>query len=280
MASKDETAWEQQAAIIDSLQQLGQRVQALPYQESAPQLSHYRTLPISVQQSYSMLQQGAALVHATSTKYTLMGKLDAGEQTKICADLVKGCQYLATGCLALHDPLTGCARSTRHHARQAVRGILQTVTQLVECFAIDHTGVPTESQIGAQKTGAVWEMCNVILEKKLPVGNRNAMRRDLLTYMKDCHETLTEFQEKVDKGPSLKEEEAEETKEFVDDGGLSPWEAFLDGDEDQYSTQELPVAIACVAVVRCSRGSINAALQAMEAVGAQLTTTNERKCYG
>ena len=272
----DEASWEQQAKNVRTLKNLAQQVQALPYKESAPQLSHYRTLPNSVQEFYNLLQQGAGLVHATSTKYTLMGKLDTAEQTKICADLLRGCQYLATGCLALHDPVTGCARSVRNHARQAVRAILQTVTALIESFAVDHTAIPKESQIGAQKTGAVWETCNVVLEKTLPVGNRNAMRRDLLTYKRDCQETLTEFQDMIDKGPSLREDEEEETINEAkvelnnDDAGLSPWETFLDGGEDRYSTQELPVAVACIAIVKCSRGSLNATLQAIEDVGAQL----------
>jgi len=268
---KDNAAWEQQEEIVKSLKQLQHQVEHLPHHESAPQLSHYRStpaLPEAVQQSYAMLQKGAGLVHATSTKYTLMGKLDAPEQTKICADFLQGCQYLATGCLALHDPVTGCSRSVRHHARQAVRAILVTTTQLVECFAVDHANsTQKESQIGAQKTGAVWQSCNVILEKKMPVGNRNAMRRDLLTFKMECNETLTEFQEMIDRGPSLREEDEndndEETKQPEE---ASLWEAFLDGDEDQYADHELPVAVACVAIIKCSRGSINATLQALEAV--------------
>lgn len=270
---KDNAAWEQQEEIVQSLKQLQHQVEHLPHQESAPQLSHYRStpaLPEAVQQSYAMLEQGAGLVHATSTKYTLMGKLDAPEQTKICTDFLQGCQYLATGCLALHDPVTGCSKSVRHHARQAVRAILVTTTQLVECFAVDHANsTQKESQIGARKTGAVWQSCNVILEKKMPVGNRNAMRRDLLTFKMECNETLTEFQEMIDRGPSLREEDEDEDRDKEETKHQQPdssWEAFLDGDEDQYADHELPVAVACVAIIKCSRGSINATLQALEAV--------------
>jgi len=270
--AKDTAAWGQQERIVQSLKQLQEQITQLPSQQSAPQLSHYRTLPEAVQQSYDMLQQGAALVHATSTKYTLMGKLDAAEQTKICSDLLQGCQYLATGCLALHD--LGTARSARHHARQAVRGILVTVAQLVECFAVDHaTSTQPANQVGAQKTGAVWETCRVVTDRKLPVGNRNAMRRDLLTYKMECNETLTEFQEMIDSGPSLREDDDNDENKQEQDGDENDdqWEAFLDGNEDQYAEHEIAVATACVAIIKCSRGSINATLQAMECVGSQLT---------
>ena len=267
---KNNAAWEQQEEIVQCLKRLQQQVENLPYRESAPELSHYRgaapgtRLPEAVQQSYVLLEQGAQLVHATSTKYTLMGKLDAPEQTKISSDLLHGCNYLATGCLTLHDPVTGCCRSVRHHARQAVRAILVTTTLLVECFAVEHaSSTQKESQEGAQKTGAVWEACNVILEKKLPVGNRNAMRRDLLTFKMECNETLTEFQEMIDQGPSLREEDEQDTKQPEASSGFQD---FLDGNEDQYTDLELPVAIACLAIIKCSRGSINATLQALEAV--------------
>ena len=264
---KDNAAWQQQEEIVHCLKRLQQQVDALPYQESAPQLSHYRgtsaaALPEGVQQSYALLQRGAGLVHATSTKYTLMGKLDAPEQTKMGSDLLQGCQYLATGCLALHDPVTGCSRSVRHHARKAVRAILVTTTLLMECFALNHaTSTQQENQEGAQKTGAVWEACNVILEKKLPIGNRNAMRRDLLTFKIECDETLTEFQEIIDLGPALQDEAEQENMQAE-----SSFQDFLDGNEDQYSDRELPVAVACLAIIKCSRGSINATLQALEDV--------------
>jgi hypothetical protein len=260
----------QQVEVIEALMRLAASLKELNDKESAPILSHFRNMPEAVSQSYDLLEQGASLVHGTSTKYTLLGKLDVKEQTRMTQDLLNGCQLLATGCVVLHDNQTGCARSTRQHCKQAARSIVHTVIQLVQVW-VDEAASGEGNNLGAQKTGAVWEMCDKILQRKLPKGNRSSMRRDLLTYMRESMDTIEEFQEIVDAGPSLKEEGGEEEEE-EQEGATSDddWGDFLGGEDNQYTTNDLPVATACLFLIKCSRGCLNLSLQAIEAVGEQL----------
>lgn len=238
---------------------------------------HYQDIPDDIQQSYELMLQGASLVHATSTKYTLVGKATApNEQEKIAQDLLKGCQFIGAGALVIGDQSYGCCRSTRVHTKRACRAILATVTNLVEAFVnanVEDTAylLEKDNNLAAQKCGAVWQTCDVLLQKKLPQGNRNAMRRDLFTWMKDCSETMTEFQDMIDLGPSEATEAAaaaDRTKEDDDDD--FDFDDFVDEEDNQYSPTELEIAKPCVALVKCSRGSINVALKASELVGAIL----------
>lgn len=267
-----------QTSVLRALERLTASLLELNDKESAPTLSHYRHPPEAVAQSYDLIQQGAALVHGTSTKYTLLGEIDVREQAKITHDLLQGCQLIGTACLILHEDSAGCSRSLRRSCKQAARGIVTTVQQLVQSFS---DGSALVENVGAQKTGAVWQTCNFVLEKKLPVGNRNAMRRDLFTYMIECNETMEEFQGLIDAGPALREEDeveeedGQETENENDnDAG---WDAFMGGQDEQYSPDELPVATACVLLVKCSRGGINATVQACEAVGQQLAENDSSK---
>jgi hypothetical protein len=264
-----------QTTVLRALERLTESLKELNDKESAPALSHYRHPPADVAQSYNLFQQGAALVYGTSTKYTLLGKIDELEQAKLTQDLLNGCQLIGTACLVLHDDSTGCSASLRHHAKQAARGIVTTVQQLVQSFV---DGSALVENVGAQKTGAVWQTCNVVLEKKLPIGNRSSMRRDWLTDMADCNETVEEFQELIDAGPELREEDEEgqetNTPEKDDDDAF---EDFMGGQDQLYSSDEIPIATACVFLVKCSRGGINATEKTCEAVGKQLAENNNSK---
>jgi hypothetical protein len=264
-----------QATVLAALERLTVSLQELNDKESAPALSHYRHPPEAVAYSYELFQQGATLVYGTSTKYTLLGKIDEHEQAKLTQDLLKGCQLIGTACLVLHQDLTGCSRSLRHHCKQAARAIVTTVQQLVQSFV---DGTALVENVGAQKTGAVWQTCNVVLEKKLPVGNRNAMRRDWFTYMADCNETLEEFQALIDEGPELREEGKDDEGPTVDkEDNIDSWEDFMCGHDQQYSLDELPIATACVFLIKCSRGGINATVQTCEAIGKQLAENEASK---
>lgn len=263
-----------QASILSALERLTISLQELNDKESAPALSHYRHPPEAVAASYDLFQQGAALVYGTSTKYTLLGKVDEHEQAKLTQDFLKGCQLIGTACLVLHQDSTGCSRSLRHYCKQAARAIVTTVQQLVQSFV---DGTALVENVGAQKTGAVWQTCNVVLEKKLPVGNRNCMRRDWFTYMADCNETLEEFQALIDAGPELREEDEEGQENTTDDDNIDAWEDFMGGHDQQYSSDELPIATACVFLIKCSRGGINATVQTCEAVGKKLAENDDSK---
>jgi DNA-binding protein H-NS len=187
------------------------------------------------------------LVKATATKYTLVGKINVEEGAKLAKDLLHGCELVATGALVICEDNVGCSRSARHYAKQASRAILATTLELVKVFA-DPSILEGNEQLGAQKTGAVWSTCDALL--KVPKGNRASMRRDLFTWTIECNETLGEFTEMIQLGPVDDEETGDD-----DFGG------------DQYTAEELPIVQAALALIKCSRGSMNVTLKACEAAG-------------
>lgn len=205
--------------FLATLQQLAQTLQDLPT-TSAPQLSHYRELPPDLAECYELLKQGATLVSAEATKYTLLGKVDAAAQAKFSEQLAQGCRVVTTAALAVCNE--GCASSTKRHVRQAARSIIHAVLNLVECFR------DASSRDPAQLTGIIWEACNVILERKLPKGNRTAIRRDLLTFKVEVQDTIAEF---------------------------------------EAVTYEPDVMSGCLGILKCSRGAINCSLDVMEKLG-------------
>ena len=118
--------------------------------------------------------------------------------------------------------------------------------------------------MAAPKTGAVWSACDAVQSQ--PVGNRSAVRRELLTFKADCNETIQEFQE-------LLLESNNQTGTFeqndIDNAGADVgWDGFLQGDGDGYILSEIPVVEAALAILKCSRGAINIALQSCESAGA------------
>lgn len=263
-------------AILAGLQRLSESLQSMD-DRTATVPGHYQEIPNDVQQSYLVMQQGASLVHATSTKYTLMGKFSAEEQNKIAQDLLKGCQFIATGALVIGATSYGCCRSTRVHTKRAARAVVNTVTQLVDAFVKQEGGIlEKESNLGAQKCGAVWQTCDTILNKKLPQGNRNAMRRDLFTWMMECNETMEEFEEMIQRGPSTVVSSDGKDKTTTSNRGDFSFEDFCQGDDEQYTAKELQIAKAAVALVKCSRGAINTALKGSDSAG-KLESVDEKK---
>lgn len=90
------------------------------------------------------------------------------------------------------------------------------------------------------------------MEQKVPCGNRNAMRRDLFTYVSECQETIREFQTLVDDSPGEQEE-----------------------DEERYSLRELPLSEACLGLLKCSCGRLKASMEMMDHLGSASGTTLE-----
>jgi len=267
-------------SILQGLQRLSESLQKMDDRITVPP-KHYRDIPEDIQKSYGLMMQGASLVHATSTKYTLVGKISLDEQETVAQDLLKGCQFIAAGALVIADESFGCCRSTRMHTKRACRAVIVTVTQLVEAFheaAEGHNNstsaataalLEKDNNLAAQKCGAVWSTCDVFLQKKVPQGNRNAMRRDLFTWMMECNETMAEFQEMIDRGPSTgllttATTICEGNDEATDEDSFDD---FLQDDNEQYTAFELEIAKPCVAMVKCSRGTINVALKASECAG-------------
>lgn len=266
-ADPEERDYSEQEAVLNTLNRIEASLQTMSTVPTVP-LSHYRVLPDATKEAYEILQQGAGLVHGTATKYTLLGKLDTAEQTRMSKDLRQGCELIATACLVLHEKSTGSSLSLRKHVVQTCRAIVASTEHLLEAYT--HGEAFTSQQdLGAQKTGVVWQACSVILDKKLPVGNRNAMRRDLLKYTAECQETMDEFQELVDQGPASTGDvvQTKQPPEEQDD----TWEAFLDGQNEQYCTlKEIAVGQAVLSILKVSRGTIKLTLQACDAVGEQL----------
>jgi Grap2 and cyclin-D-interacting len=197
-------------SIASAIQNLEQTLSALPF--SSDGLSHYRHIPTEVQAVYDTLTPAAQII--SSTEYA--------------SDILRGCRILVAACWTLQNPETGCSIALQRHTRQAVRAILRAVGTFLSDPSAPHTGV-------------LWEACNVILENKVPRGNRNAMRRDLFTYLSECHETIQEFQTLVDDSPGEEED-----------------------DEDHYSARELPMAQAGLGLLKCSRGLVKATMEMMD----------------
>jgi hypothetical protein len=247
----------QNAEVIGSLKRL---IDLLQHdgrdKQSAPSLSHYREVPSDVKKAYELVQQGASVVHATSTKYTLIGKVAIAEQKKLGSDLLRGCELIGAAIHVFFQDASGCSRSVRHSALRAALAIFTNVLRLVESF---QDGTAFEENVGARKTGAVWEACDVILNKLLPQGNRNAIRREIFTWTRECSDTMEEFQDTIDLGPADLNDDSDVDGEEDD---------FFGGDDQQYSDEELPLAEACLGLVKCSRGCMKVTLETCEALGA------------
>ena len=165
----------------------------------------------------------------------------------------------------MHQPSIGCVRSTRTYTKRAARGVIASVSSLIQCF-LDQTAYISHKQIGAQKTGAVWSACDAV--QKIPKGNRSAMRRDLLTWAMECNETMQEFEQLVQQSSTTDNSKQEDTEDENDD---SSWEDFCNGagTGETYQKTELPLVNACLGLIKCSRGTINAVLQTCESAGDQ-----------
>ena len=247
-------ALDENTRVLEALQRLSSSLVDLNDKESAPTLSHWRTPTSDVDTAYDMMSQGSHLLNATSTKFTLVGKIDMEEGSKLSKDILKGCELVATGALIICNNDMGCSRSTRHYAKQSARSVVKVCEQLIECFVSgDWTKADNAAAI---KTGAVWSSCEQL--EKVPKGNRNSMRRDLLTWVMECNETMGEFQELIDMGVG---------EEGVDE---STWDEFMDGVSEQYSALELPIAQACLALIKCSRGTLNVCIKACECMGGKI----------
>jgi hypothetical protein len=232
--------------------------------------------PREVHDGYQLLTDGASLISATSTKYTLVSKISLSDSTKLAAELLQGCQLLTTGALILHSPAAGCARSTRHYVKRAARAVVATVTNLIAAFVSGEVAEENHEQLAAQKCGSVWSACDTIVGGKnasgeiirnvIPKGNRNAMRRDLLVLGGECNETYEEFSEVIELG-AMDADEEEERANGDDVAGVGGWDEFGGAAGHQYTAKELPLAHATLALIKCSRGSINATLKACECAG-------------
>lgn len=216
-------------------------------------ISHWRTLPSIVTEAYKLLTDGAEYIHATSTKYTLVGKVDTKEGGNLAIELRKGAELIGTGTLLLYSQSHGSSRSLRHYIKQFSRGIILSVISLVQSFEDGLAqGKPNDgNNVGAQKTGAVWAACDKLINT-LPRGNRAAMQRELMVWVRDCNESIEEFDEMLALGPR-DDDEAEEEENMMD--------------EEQYTESEIKVANSSINVIKCSKNVLGLVLKTCECVG-------------
>lgn len=262
----------------------------LGLKKEPPFLSHYRVLPENLQTAYTLLVQGAQLVRATATKYALVGAIDTKDQGNLGTDLLRGCELVGAAAHVTMQDSNGCSRALREHTQKAALAIYIATLRLVEAFhpdvvnnKINNNNAPTATitlavatkgnNVGAQKTGAVWEACDHIINKMLPKGNRNAMRREIFTWTRECNDTMEEFEELIELAPKDDDDNNDEINdeaEAVDDDDDEEddyFGGFDDDGEDQYPEKELPMARACLGLLKNSRGNMKIALETCEALG-------------
>jgi hypothetical protein len=210
------------------------------------------------------------MIHSTATKYTLVGKISIKDQVNLGTDLLRGCELIGAALHVLLQDSTGCSRAVRHLTQRAALAIFVNVLHLVESFE-DATAL--EGNVGAQKTGAVWESCDQILKKVLPKGNRNAIRRELLTWTRETQDTMEEFQEMIDMGPKeatgSKNVEEEEDEDYDDFFGM-------DG-EEQYTDIDFAVAKACLQILKNSRGNMKIVMETSDVLGEKAQETQDEQ---
>ncbi len=132
------------------------------------------------------------------------------------------------------------------------------VLSLIDSFV---TQKALDENIGAQKTGVIWSACDEIM--KIPKGNRACIRRDIFTWVGDCNESMQEFQEMV---------AADVASEHRGESESSTWDDFCAnvGTGEEYTHGEAQIVRSCLAIIKCSRGSLNLVLKAFECAGTQL----------
>ena len=264
MLNEDDKRRPSNAQLVEALTRLADMLKSdVNANQDPPLLSHYREIPDEVTKAYELLTQGAQMIHSTATKYTLVGKIDENEQKKLGADLLSGCELLGAATHAILQDSNGCARAVRRATQRVTLAILLTVIQLAAAFS-DHTAL--QENVGAQKTGAVWDSCDKILNRLVPQGNRNAIRRELFTWTRETNDSMEEFQEMIDRGPS-EDASNDEMGEAFDD--------LFGDDDDRFSLSDLPVAKACLGILKCSRGAMKLTLDVLEDLGSKYAATHD-----
>ena len=248
-------------------------------------LSHWRELDNDIQQAYQLISQGAEYIKSTSTKYTLMGKScsssqhDKGSHYELALDLLRGAEQVAAGAFFLLQNNSGCGRSCKSFLREGIRATMASLASLVEVF-LPYKNEQAIQESANRKTGALWESCDALF--LIPKGNRSAIRRELLGWMRDSVETMQEFQALLEHHPPLEEDAvSKELQKFSFDNNddknsnEEEWQAFCTGEEEAlyYTVSERGIAESCLRLIKCSRGTIALTLEACESAGEMLSTT-------
>jgi hypothetical protein len=105
----------------------------------------------------------------------------------------------------------------------------------------------------------------------MPQGNRNAIRREIFTWTRECQDSMDEFQEMIDLGTRSLDADADDDDDDDDD----------DDEDNQYSDSEMPIANACLGLLKNSRGNMKIALETCEYLGTRVSETvdDEKRRY-
>ena len=226
--------------VGSSFQRLLSMISSLQYLDdddsTSNRMNHYSIIPIELQNIYDTIHQQTTTIYNTVTKYTLMQQMVVPNNnttttddtntimTPITNELLQSCCILVACMMTIHNRIIiimilVVPKSVFRHTKTAILNLLHAVIQLVDSFSTTTTITTTStSHIDpAQRTGVVWEACQTIIgevgnqnQKRkemmistLPLGNRNAIRRDLLNFKLECQDTIQEFELLISKVPLI-----------------------------------------------------------------------------
>ncbi len=162
------------------------------------------------------------------------------------SELLCSAKLLDAACLLLFSTSCRMCCPLRMYTRQHVRGAWASIASLVQHFVgrreIGGIDFDDGSKV-AWRASAVWDACNKT-KRLLPRGNRSTMKRELLVWVRNCNESIEDFEGILLLSPRS------------NCGGKGD-----DGDEEEaeepYVEMEMAVARASVNVMKCSKNVLN-----------------------
>jgi Grap2 and cyclin-D-interacting len=231
----------------------------------------------------------------------------------ITKELLHSCRILVASTIALYTNddddhhlktnAIGASQSLCHHTKTAIHKIIHSVVQLLQVFPSSTTGSNgsdnnnnNNNMDPAQYTGVVWEACQTIIGdttknttttthqnnksrnmiSTIPLGNRNAIRRDIFNYKLECQDTIQEFELLLQQSQNrirtvntnLNSNNNNNKKKRYDDSSDDDDDDEEDDEDEFYTTlQEINIVTPCVALLKCSRGALNITLNMIDHIG-------------
>jgi len=257
------------------------------------ELGFWREMNPDIVTAYKLMEEGSKYVKSMSTKYTLMGKVSSSSQSHIdlANELLRGAEQIATGASFLLQ--NGCGRSCQKAIQDGVRNTISSLASLIQLFLQKEPTRENDDTFQTavnRKTGVVWTTCDELM--LLPKGNRSAIRREILGWIRDCMETMEEFQLLLEKQPpqSIAPESHVDLHHMhklslgdrqpcsVAEGNMTQWDEFCTGQDDDlyYSILEKAIVESCLALIKCSRGTLKLTLETCEVAGELLSVATAK----
>ena len=214
---------------------------------------------------------------------------DTAAVYELASELLKGSEMIGAATYILYSDVDcGSSDALRKYIKLYSRGVVLSVVSLVQYFeeSLHTTATATitttttttttisaatkfdDKDAAAQKAGAVWDACDKI-NAVLPRGNRNAIRRDVLNWVKDCNITIEEFDilllQSVNKNDCTANNNSSNENDNGDDG---MYDNNDDDDEVMYTAPEMKIVHASMNVIKCSKNVLNLILATCEYIGA------------